>query len=297
MSHELQVGLGFALLAGVLWGIGPLLLKRGLKGSNVSAATLIEQAVSVMTLTTVAGFGGEIRPGDVSGKAFWSFVLAGVIGASFGKIFYYTGIDKVGAAKATSIKNSSPILTTILAMVLLGESVTPAIAGGVLLIVLGIFALTEVQDAGDKRPGRFSYFFYPFMAAVCFGINPIFKKSGIDAATELPTFAALITQIAGLVGMLTAGRLLKIKPKREKVSLASLSFFVAAGIVEAIGGLSTYYALSYAPAVLVSPAWRISPLVTFALARFTLHGIEVVTVKDGLAAALIVGGVFFLTLN
>ncbi|MFQ5851053.1 MAG: EamA family transporter, partial [Candidatus Binatia bacterium] len=91
-----------------------------------------------------------------------------------------------------------------------------------------------------------------------------------------------------------AGRLLKIKPKWERIPTKSLIFFVVAGITEALGSLCTFYALIYAPAVLVSPIWRISPLVTFILARFTLRGIEVVTARDGLAAAFIVGGILVL---
>jgi drug/metabolite transporter (DMT)-like permease len=57
----------------------------------------------------------------------------------------------------------------------------------------------------------------------------------------------------------------------------------------------TFIALIYGPAALLSPIWRISPLVTFGLAHFTLRGIEVVTLRDGVAAALIVAGVFVLS--
>ncbi len=76
--------------------------------------------------------------------------------------------------------------------------------------------------------------------------------------------------------------------------MRSLGFFVLAGVVEALGSLLTFYALIYAPAVLVSPIWRISPLVTFVLAHFTLKGIEVVTLRDGVAASIIVGGILLL---
>jgi uncharacterized membrane protein len=51
MSAELQTGIVYALLAGTLRGISPLLLKRGLKYADVSTATLIEQCVSVVFLT------------------------------------------------------------------------------------------------------------------------------------------------------------------------------------------------------------------------------------------------------
>ncbi|MEE9569724.1 MAG: EamA family transporter, partial [Candidatus Binatia bacterium] len=111
----------------------------------------------------------------------------------------------------------------------------------------------------------------------------------------MPTFGAFITQTTALIIMLTAGRLLKIKLKWERVPTRSLVCFVLAGVTEALGSLLTFHALVYAPAVLVSPIWRISPLVTFVLARFTLRGIEVVTLRDGVAASVIVGGVLILS--
>ena len=43
-----------------------------------------------------------------------------------------------------------------------------------------------------------------------------------------------------------------------------------------------------APAVLVAPIWRISPLITFMLSHFTVNALEAVTLRDGLAAVFIV---------
>ena len=77
--------------------------------------------------------------------------------------------------------------------------------------------------------------------------------------------------------------------------LRALGLVTFSSVTEALGSLFTFLALIYAPAIWVSPMRRISPLVTFALGHFTLRGIEVVTVRDGLAAALIVGGVFVLS--
>jgi uncharacterized membrane protein len=294
MSAELQTGIAYALLAGVLWGIGPLLLKRGLKVSNVSTATLVEQYVSVGFLALLGLHSGELVHLDVSSRGFWAFFLAGAVGASFGKIFYYKGIDKVGASKATSVKNSSPFLTAVLAFLFLGEELTWYILAGVLLIVLGIGVLTQTARSGVASAGRVRYLLFPLIAALCFGINPIFKKAGMTA-TNLPILGAFITQTTALVFMLAFGRFLAIKPKWERVPLKALVLFVFAGVTEALGSLLTFYALSYGPAALVSPIWRISPLVTFALARFTLKDIEIVTLRDGFAATLIVLGVFVLS--
>lgn len=294
MTEELRIGIAYALLAGVLWGFGPLLLKRGMKYASVSAATLIQQHVSVVVLGVLAALRGELVELDFSSQAFWSFFMAGAIGASFGKIFYYKGIDRVGASKSTSVKNSSPFLTAILAMLFLGEEINGFIAVGVTLIVFGIVVLTRTQDRGSGTAGRIKYFIYPLLAAICFGINPVFKKIGINAA-NVPVLGAFVTQTTALVVMLTLGRFFAIKPKWERVPMTSLVLFMLSGVTEALGSLFTFFALIYAPAMLVSPMWRISPLVTFAFAHFTLKGIEIVTLRDGVAASLIVLGVFALS--
>jgi DME family drug/metabolite transporter len=294
MSSELQIGIAYALMAGAVWGIGPLLLKRGMKYSNVSTATLVQQYVAVGFLALLGIHQGELVHLDFSSRAFWSFFLAGAVGASFGKIFYYKGIDKVGASKATSVKNSAPFLTAVLAFLFLGEDLTWFIGGGVTLIVLGIGVLTRIPPGESATPGRLRYFLFPLIAALCFGINPIFKKVGMSEA-NLPILGAFITQSTALIFMLSFGRLLAIQPKWERVPAKAVLLFALSGVTEALGSLLTFFALLYGPAAVLSPIWRISPLVTFALARFTLRGIEVVTLRDGLAASLIVLGVFVLS--
>ena len=292
-DSELQVGIAYALLAGILWGVGPLLLKRALKHTDVSTATLLQQNVSVLLLVGLATYSGEIREIDFTSRAFWAFFLAGAVGASFGKVFYYKGIDKVGASKATSVKNSSPFLTTILAVLFLGESVSWLLLAGVTLIVFGVALLTQ-STADGRGVDRLQYFLYPIIAAFCFGVNPIFKKFGIDAA-GLPILGTMITQVSALIFMLLFGRAIGLQIRWEPVPVKAIILCTLCGITEGLGSLLTFFALAHGPAALLSPIWRISPLVTFALARFTLKGIEVVTVRDGIAAALIMAGVFVLS--
>jgi uncharacterized membrane protein len=293
-NSELQIGIAYALLAGALWGIGPLLLKRALKYTNVSAATLVEQHVSVFLVIGLAAYYGEIGQLDVTSRAFWAFFLAGAVGASFGKVFYYKGIDRVGASKATSVKNSSPFLTAILAVLFLGEEMSWFLVTGVGLIVLGIAVLTRTKASGETHVERFQYFLYPIIAAICFGVNPIFKKIGIQDS-KLPILGTMITQVTALIFMFLFARPIGLKIQWAPVPGKALILCTLSGITEGLGSLFTFFALIYGPAALLSPIWRISPLITFALAHFTLRGIEIVTVRDGLAATLIVVGVFVLS--
>jgi len=95
--------------------------------------------------------------------------------------------------------------------------------------------------------------------------------------------------------MFLFARPIGLEIKWQRVAAPALGLCTLSGITEGLGSLFTFYALSYGPAAILSPIWRISPLVTFALAHFTLRGIEEVTLRDGAAASLIVIGVFVLS--
>lgn len=290
----LQIGVAFALIAGTLWGVGPLLMKRALAHTDVGTATLVEQHVAVVLLIGLSLYSGDLVYLDITGSGFWSFFLAGAVGASFGKVFFYKGIDKVGASKATSVKNSSPFLTALLAVLFLGEKPSWFLAAGVVLIVLGVAVLSRSKDSERRGVARLEYFVFPLVAALCFGVNPIFKKIGINAINS-PVLGTLVTQATALLFMFLFAKPIGLQIKWRRVPAKALCFCTLAGMTEAIGSLFTYYALSYGPAAILSPIWRVSPLVTFALARFTLKGVEVVTLRDGVAASLIVAGVFVLS--
>lgn len=293
-SSELQIGVAYALLAGAFWGVSPLMLKRALKHTNVSAATLVQQHVSVILLIGLAAYNGEMVRMDFTGRAFWSFFLAGAVGASFGKVFFYKGIDKVGASKATSVKNSSPFLTALLAVIFLGEKMSWFLVTGLTMIVIGVAVLTQTKESGARAVDRIQYFLFPIIAALCFAVNPIFKKIGISTS-HLPILGTLITQATALIFMFLFARPMGLQVKWQRVPGKALVLCTLSGITEGLGSLFTFYALIHGPAAVLSPIWRISPLVTFALARFTLKGIEVVTLRDGVAASMIVAGVFVLS--
>ena len=168
------------------------------------------------------------------------------------------------------------------------------IFAGVTLIVFGIVVITQTHASGERSVDRFQYFLFPIVAALCFGVNPIFKKIGINAA-HLPVLGTMITQVTALIFMLLFAKPIGLQIKFERVPVKALLLCTMSGITEGLGSLCTFYALIYGPAAILSPMWRISPLVTFGLAHFTMKGIEVVTVRDGLAASLIVAGVFVLS--
>lgn len=286
----MDVGIIYALLASLLWGASPVLVKRGLANASVSAATLYQQAAILLTLACSAIVEGDLLDGNIAPVAVIIFCATGVVGAYLGRSLFVRSIDQIGASRAQSLVNSSPLITVLLAALLLGEPLSTAVLAGVALIMSGVFFVTE--RTGQRGTARVLTL-TSLLATLCYGVVPVLKKFGTDNGGP-PVIGALVMHATGLVLLLSLGSLLKIERKWERIPRNSFICFVAAGILYAIGSIFTLKALVYAPASVVAPIWSAQPIVSFLLAKTTLKGIEEVGFKDGAAAALVVAGVLVL---
>lgn len=292
----METGIAYALAAALCWGTSPVLVKRGLRHSNVSAAVLQQGVGSVLVLVLIIVLPfGEVQlfmPWTAAGV----FVSVGLVGSFLGRTFALKGIDEVGASRSQSIVNSAPLLTAVYAIVLLGETATPLILIGVVLIVTGLLIITRgaADDTDPGRPLSLRAVLNPLLAIVFFGFGPILKKVAMLAGgTSVP--GALITHVTGLALIMSFGQVLRIN-WREGIRTTADSYFflLMSGVFQGVGSVFTYLAVAHAPAIIVAPIWNVQPLITFSLARLLLQGDETLTLKDGVAAVLVVAGVYFL---
>jgi drug/metabolite transporter (DMT)-like permease len=148
-------------------------------------------------------------------------------------------IDLLGAAPATAIKNSAPVITTLLAALLYGEQVTPLRWAAVVAIVAGIALVSWRPGSGVRQwlgPGAL----YAVGAALSYGVRPLFLKFGLDAA-NIPLTAACIGAFAALVYALAMGDRSEL---RAITQANAFWLFVAAGALQAIGFLALNFGLS-----------------------------------------------------
>lgn len=289
----METGIFYAVVAGLFWGSSPVLVKRGLVGSDVSAATLYQQVTILLTLVFAAVLEGNLMAQKIAPQPLAVFVATGVVGAYLGRTLFVKSVAQIGASRAQSLNNSSPLITVLLAALLLGETLTPAVLGGVLLIVAGVFIATRTESEGRDTGAARTLTLTSISATLCYGIVPVLKKLGTDLGGP-PVLGALVMHATGLALLLTLGRLLNIELKWTKLPVSSLACFVGAGVLQGVGSILTLKALLYAPASVVAPIWNTQPIISFFLTKAVLQGIEVVTLRDGVAAALVVAGVLVL---
>ena len=292
----MEQGIFYALIAGLFWGTSPVLVKRGLVDADVSAATLYQQGTILVTLLGAALLEGDLFAGRIAPLAILIFSATGVVGAYLGRTLFVKTVDQIGASRAQSLNNSAPLITVLLAALVLGERLTFSVLVGVTFIISGVVFVVQAETNASGTPTGRTLTPTSVLATLCYGVVPVLKKFGTDNGGP-PVLGALVMHATGLVLLLTLGSLLKIELKWEKTATKSVVCFITAGVLYAIGSILTLKALVRAPASVVAPIWSAQPIVSFFLAKATLKGIEEVTLRDGVAAALVVVGVLVLRLG
>jgi drug/metabolite transporter (DMT)-like permease len=281
----------FALIVAISFGLNPVVLKMGFaRAGQVDVAVMIGLIVAIPLYVAVVPLVGGLYWDQVTLPALIGFILGGLFGAGIGRRWMYTAIHAIGAAPATAIKNSAPLITTALATLFLGEQVSLLQWVAVLSIILGITLVTWKPGAGRRQLLNVGVL-AAVGSALSYGVRPLFLKFGLDAA-NLPVTAALVGAIAALlyVGLLARPKGLRFEPMGRAV----LGLFVFAGLLQGIGFLALTFGLSGGDVSVVYPVTASAPIFTLGFTRLMLRGTEDITWRIALGVVAVTAGVIFL---
>lgn len=264
-----------------------MLIQRGLRRSNFYAGFWLNVAVGAVGLwAAVLLF---VPRDQYNWHAAPYFIASGVVGTAAGRLFRVAAIEKVGASVSAAILNLAPLISTVLAIALLGERITLAILTGTFVVVAGTILLSMSGRHVGFRPRDL---IYPFVSAMCFGVVAILRKLGLGLAGPLFDSAINITAalIASTTFVLASGKLPAIRYDRR-----SFLYFAGGGAFENTGVFLLIFALGLGEVSVVVPLAGTSPLFVLLLAYCFPSGIERLNWRLITGAVLIVLGVFLLT--
>jgi uncharacterized membrane protein len=276
-----------ALSSALCTATATALIQRGLRGSNFYAGFWINIVVGMIGLWSATLL--LVPYGDYNWRAVPYFVFSGVVGTTGGRFFRVVAIQKVGASVAAAINNLSPLISSVLAILVLGELVTLPILTGTMVI----FAGTILLSLSGKQAGfRVRHLAYPFVAATCFGVVAIARKLGLVHAGPLFGSAMNITaaMIASSAFVLASGNRGALRCDRR-----SLLYFIAGGIAENAGVFLLLLALGFGHVSVVIPLAGTAPLFVLLLAYLFPTAAEKLTWRIAVGSALIVVGVVLLS--
>lgn len=289
---ESLVGVGFALLAALAFAAQSLAVRVGTETRSITAVIAVVFGVNLLVLVPVAGVAAYPDYG-LTLRGIAAFGVAGLLGSLLARVFYFVGIERLGASRAEPLRALVPLFALAVAVPTLGERVTPVLGLGVALLVAGAAVVTldsraaPVTGTGQRLWVSLAF---PVAAALCLGIDPVFTKVGF--ATGTPALVAVTVRVlaaAGGFGLYLGWRALR----EERGPLGANRWLVGAGVANTVYLLAYYGALSRTPVTVVTPLLSASTLFVLGGAALFLQKEERVTPRLATGALLVVLGVVF----
>jgi len=157
-AHLPVQGVVAALLSAVAWALGTIYVKRNEDTVTSTGAITVQFLVGGLVLT---GFGLVVEdPGDISWTpTLWAGLgYAGLVGTALAWALWFRLIRAGEASRAAAFVFFVPVTALAIGVVLFGETLTPSMVVGAVLVVSGIYLVNrrgraEAARARDRRPG------------------------------------------------------------------------------------------------------------------------------------------------
>ena len=133
-----MLGVVLGLSAGVGFGASDVFARLSMQHIHATSGTLVSLIVGTLLTTALAfGFHTEEILGLV-GVAFLWFLVSGLINFPLGRLLNFLGVSMVGVSRSAPIVGASPLISTIIAVSVTGETINGAIALGTACIIGGL---------------------------------------------------------------------------------------------------------------------------------------------------------------
>lgn len=277
----------FAFGSAFFAGVTSILAKCGIRKTDSSVATAVRTVLVLLFSWGMVFLTGSLPSlPEISARTWVFLVLSGLAtGASW--LCYFKALQLGDVNKVVPIDKSSTVLTIILAVLFLGETLTWIKALAIAAIAAGTFLMIQRRtvEKAEVRGSR-SWLIYALFSAVFAALTSILGKVGIEGVesnlgTALRTGVVLV--MAWIVVAVT-GKLHTVRqiPRREFV------FIVLSGLATGASWLCYYRALQDGLASVVVPIDKLSILITVAFSYVVFK--ERLTRRSALGLGLIVAG-------
>lgn len=262
-----------ALCSAITFAYANASVRRGVLTGTVLQAVAISLPVALpIFILAMLMTGGFRLLAEFSWRSIGLLALAGIIHFTWARYCNYRATKAIGANLVGPLQQFSLVISLVLALVWLGESLTSLRILGIVLVFLGP-ALTLKPDRKEPAPlsarssaanGAFNPeyaegYIYALLSTIGFGISPILIRmalstksiaAGIDGG--FVSYAAATVAVA--LTLLLGGQWRSL----TSIDTTSSKWFVLSGIAVGVSQMFRYMALAIAPVSVVSPIQRLS---------------------------------------
>ncbi len=254
-------------------------LRRGVLTGSVAQAMAITVPMGLPIFFLIALLSGSL--GAVfafSRHAVITLLIAGVVHFVWGRYCNYRATRAIGTNLTAPIQQANLIVALVLAIVVLGETLTPLKLLGIGLILFGPYlalnqqrrnagskaAAAEVKGEAKKEipvftPRYAEGIIFALLSATGYGVSPVLVRLGLEgkglgasiAGGLIAYTAATAVMVLFLLWPANLRHALAVKPESAK-------WFTFSGFLVGISQMFLYMAMALAPVTVVSPINRLS---------------------------------------
>lgn len=270
-----MLGSILGLSSAAAFGANAIITRRGvLRTSSNFIATITIFTGPVFFFMAAWITGDLFKLGEFSWQVYGFFALSGISHFALGRTWAYRSIQLIGANRSNIVTGLNPIVTIVLAMTILKESMTLLMAIGMICTLTGpIFIVLKEQVIPNAHPLKaavpgkdldrstlYRGVVYGIGSAIFWGSSAIFIKLGLDAGGS-PINGSLIAYSAASMTILPSA-LYNKKHREEILHGDKISFKIAlfSGLTTNVAQLLRFLALGFGSVIVVSLVQRTVPL-------------------------------------
>jgi drug/metabolite transporter (DMT)-like permease len=289
------IGDVFAIASAVCFAAANITIVRGAApGDDDNGAFL-----SLLVTAAIAGAGWAligVATGfePITAMALAWFAAAGIFTSFIGRVFMYTSIQRLGAMRGSALKRFNPFFAVLLGVLVLGETLSGGMLGGMALI-LASFALLvygSMRQRGVNPAARRHGVGYALgiFSGLGYATGYLFRKMGLADAPDPWLGAAVGSLFGAFLFAVTAlfnaryARALRAAFRRPN------PWLLWAGILSSFGQVFYFAALGSSAISRVALIVSMEVFVTLALGAIFLRKHETLSGPVAIAAVLGVAG-------
>ena len=267
----------YALAAAFCWSLAAVFYKKGI-GAGAIPAVLIRTFFAMLFLLVLFLI---IRGGhfDFTLMGFLYLNIGGLFRLILGGAAYMKGLENISVSRFIPILFTFPLLTILLSVLLLGETIRKEVVIGTILIVAGIGVLSRGKSTIGEKNIKLGVS-VAVLAAFLYSFSIVATKTGLKDVD--PFQSALISMPVPLILLylyysMNKGAMTIFKFKKEAYILLGLGGIVGMGF----GSYFFFVSLTKIGAAKATGLAAITPVLSSLIALFTL--------KEKLNISLVLG--------
>lgn len=281
-----MLGVALALLAAASFALNSATARRGVLTGTVLQGIAVTVPIGIpMFVLGALLFGQMGKLAELNWRAVVFLSLAGIVHFVWGRYFNYRAQFLLGSNLAASIAQMDLFLSLTLAILILGEYLTPLKILGIMLVMAGPAFVVGTRGSADKArkekaeahakatgtepvklfEPKYAEGYACIMLASCgYAMSPILTTLGLRELGPGASFAGGIVAytaatIVAVIWVLAAGQTSSIM----QTTPTAFRWFTIAGLTVGLSHICRFAALSMAPVTIVQPIQRLSKLFVF----------------------------------